>query len=210
MSLIDLSPSINENYPLWPSDPAFNLKKRLELQKGHSVNLSAIDVTLHLGACLVAPLMTDDKGIDVAHVPLEYFMGPCEVIELNPKGSWIQVDELPKNFKHPRVLIKTSSKPFSKTFDENYVAFSSECIDYLHEKKVITLGIQTPGLDSYKDCQNVFAQKKMSAHQMVLLKNLDLHKVSIGCYDLLAAPLKIEGAEASPVRAFLKELKKCC
>ena len=38
---------------------------------------------------------------------------------------------------------------------------------------------------------------------VALLENLDLENVQSGDYFLMAAPMKISGAEAAPVRAFL-------
>ena len=40
---------------------------------------------------------------------------------------------------------------------------------------------------------------------VALLENLDLSAVEPGIYYLIAAPLKIAGAEAAPVRALLLE-----
>lgn len=40
---------------------------------------------------------------------------------------------------------------------------------------------------------------------MVLLEGLDLSGVEEGIYFLMAAPLKIDGADGSPVRAILLE-----
>ena len=40
-------------------------------------------------------------------------------------------------------------------------------------------------------------------NEITLLENLDLENVDSGKYFLSAAPIKISGAEAAPVRAFL-------
>jgi arylformamidase len=64
------------------------------------------------------------------------------------------------------------------------------------------VGIDTPSIDP-------FASKKLEAHQAVLrhnlaiLEGLVLSDVEPGLYTLVALPLKLAQADASPVRAVL-------
>ena len=51
-------------------------------------------------------------------------------------------------------------------------------------------GCMTPKEDVYK-------------RQVLLLEGLDLSEAAEGRYDLVAVPLKIAGADGTPVRAFL-------
>ncbi len=41
---------------------------------------------------------------------------------------------------------------------------------------------------------------------VAILENIDLSNVPAGDYELIALPLRIEGADASPVRAVLRRL----
>ena len=51
----------------------------------------------------------------------------------------------------------------------------------------------------------VAVHRQLLSSGMVLLEGLDLSGVEEGIYFLMAAPLKIDGADGSPVRAILLE-----
>ena len=70
---------------------------------------------------------------------------------------------------------------------------------------VVLIGVDTPSLDPE-------TSKTMDAHHAVhrrglaILEGLVLDAVPLGRYELIALPLRLVGADASPVRAVLREL----
>jgi arylformamidase len=75
-------------------------------------------------------------------------------------------------------------------------------VDFLAERGVRLVGIDTPSIDLQED-------KVLESHQAVLradmaiLEGVVLDAVDPGIYTLIALPLRIPGADASPVRAVL-------
>lgn len=69
------------------------------------------------------------------------------------------------------------------------------------------MGIDTPSID-------LFESKELASHKatlktgMAILEGLILDRVEPGIYELVAFPLKIEGGDASPVRALLLNSKR--
>lgn len=205
--LYDISPPLDEFYAVWPSDTPLAKKERLKLEKGHSINLSAFEATAHLGAHLNSPLITDPKGLSVGEMDLEMFLGLCQVIEVEAKPSEkIMVSQIKDEIKAPRVLFKTSTAERLHPFVEDYAALDSSLVEFLHQQKVCLIGIDTPGVDLYTDCQKVFAQKAASHYKIGILECLQLKGVPPGLYELIALPLKLVGFEASPVRAILRTI----
>jgi len=45
---------------------------------------------------------------------------------------------------------------------------------------------------------------RLERANIIILENLDLRAAVPGAYELIALPLKIEGAEGSPIRAVLR------
>ena len=45
---------------------------------------------------------------------------------------------------------------------------------------------------------------RMGKTRFIILENLDLRAAAPGTYELIALPLKIAGAEGSPIRAVLR------
>jgi arylformamidase len=64
------------------------------------------------------------------------------------------------------------------------------------------VGIDTPSIDLAED-KVLESHQAVFSHDMAILEGIVLGHVSEGIYQLIALPLKIEGADATPVRAIL-------
>lgn len=126
-------------------------------------------------------------------------IGPCQVVEV-PKTGGIEVKDLGR-IHCPRVLIKTGFKPSTKWTDM-FAYLTEKATAHLIEQGVRLIGIDTPSIDWAND-------QKLQSHvlaidaNVLILENLDLNQTQAGDYELIALPLKIQGLEASPVRAVL-------
>ena len=56
------------------------------------------------------------------------------------------------------------------------------------------------------DSKTLDSHQQLLKHDLRVLENLVLDEVPEGDYELIALPLRIEGADASPVRAILRSL----
>jgi kynurenine formamidase len=64
------------------------------------------------------------------------------------------------------------------------------------------VGIDTPSIDLFDD-KKLLAHTAVARGDLAVLEGLVLDGVAPGAYTLIALPLPIEGADASPVRAVL-------
>ena len=80
-----------------------------------------------------------------------------------------------------------------------------EAAEVLAEAGVVLFGIDTPSVD-HQDGKTLDAHKALLAGNVAILENLDLSGVRPMPYELMAFPLRIAGADASPVRAVLRTL----
>jgi arylformamidase len=101
----------------------------------------------------------------------------------------------------PRVLFYTASF-HEEEWTEDFNSLSPELIQYLHEKKVILVGIDTASIDPArsKDIESHSATRRFN---IAVLEGIVLGHVQEGIYTLIALPLKIKDGDASPVRAVL-------
>ena len=67
------------------------------------------------------------------------------------------------------------------------------------------IGIDTPSMDPMKS-KTLDAHKALFEGDVAILESVDLSGVAEGRYELVALPLKISGADSSPVRAILRTL----
>lgn len=161
-----------------------------------------------MGAHTDAPIHYAKAGDSIDKRLLNYYIGPAQVIEIVlPRGSRILPDHLGETRLHAgRVLFKTLSFPDPYKWNDDFVALSPELIEFLALKNVRLVGIDTPSIDPAGDAA-LESHNAVFKHDMAILEGIILDHVSPGLYDLIALPLRIEGGDASPVRAVLmKEL----
>ena len=90
-------------------------------------------------------------------------------------------------------------------WDEALAAYAPQTVERLADRGVLLVGIDSASIDPA-------ASKTLDSHQVIrrrglrVLENLVLDEVPEGDYELIALPLKLTTADASPVRAVLREL----
>lgn len=202
-SYIDISPLISSEIAVFPGDTPYENTYLFDFKAGANFSLSKINSTVHLGAHADAPFHYHPEGKTIDEVSLDYYLGSCQVVEVNlKKAKRIMPEDICNiEIQHKRILFKTNSfNPFQWSSDFN--ALSCELISMLYEKGVILVGIDTPSIDLAED-KELACHHAIYNHRMAILEGLVLNDVKAGIYNLIALPLKLKGAEASPVRAIL-------
>lgn len=192
MRFIDISRDVLSS-PVYPGDPVPEHRFVGRIENGDSCNLSVISMCTHNATHMDAPLHFLESGETIEKLEAELFIGPCTVIEV-PAGiiSGEYVDCMfPKNYE--RVLIKGRGAAF---FMESAAQAAAEIPLKLIGTDALSVG--------YKGNQ-IKPHKAFLQNRVAVLEGLDLSGVSPGDYYLFAAPMKISGSEAAPVRAFLAE-----
>lgn len=201
---IDITPTLNEKYAVWPGDHKLLRNYVYNLDNGDSATVSTFTATAHLGAHADAPCHFIQGGASIDSLSLNHYMGLCQVVKVE-KGAkeLVLFEDLPP-ITAPRVLIRTDSCLDRESFNPDFPALDPLLIDKLHAMGVKTIGIDTPSIDLYTQCSAMPSHKKAFAYGIAVLENLELHNVAEGRYELIALPLKLEGFDAAPVRAILK------
>lgn len=204
--LYDISPLVSEATAVWPGDVAFSRTWQCRLEEGSNLDLSSFTTTVHIGAHADAPSHYAKHAPSIEGVGLEAYWGKCQVLTcekilIEPHDFADRLDP-----HVTRVLFRTLSFTDPQVFKEDFSAFTPESIESLGERGIVLVGIDTPSVDP-------FASKALPAHHMLLrygirnLEGLDLRAVTDGLYELVALPLKLQGFDASPVRAVLRDLQ---
>lgn len=201
----DLSPLLSERLAVWPGDVPYRRRVSLALAQGANLDLSSLEATLHLGAHADAPshYAAGAEGID--RVDLGPYLGPCEVIAVSvPRGARVLPAHLPGAVRAPRVLLRTGTFPDPERFNEDFASLSPELIRELRRQGCVLVGIDTPSVDPF-DSKALESHQALRETGMRNLEGLLLEGVPEGVHTLVALPLRLEGADASPVRAVLVE-----
>lgn len=202
---IDISPLISSEIAVFPGDTPYENRYLFSFKDGANFSLSKLNSTVHLGAHADAPFHYNSEGQTIDEIDLDYYLGSCQVIELNIERARriVPEDLVGTVIQDKRILFKTKSfNPYVWSSDFN--ALSVELITMLAAKGVVLIGIDTPSVDLADD-KNLICHQTIYKHKIAILEGLVLSHVKAGLYNLIALPLKLKGAEASPVRAILTE-----
>jgi arylformamidase len=182
----------------------------LSRSKGNKVAMYQISINSHNGTHVDAPYHFVERGQTVDKMPLDKMIGPARVIEIADTESIKPAELLPHNIQPgERILFKTknSSRPerMTKFFTDN-VYLSLEGARFLIRKKISVVGIDYisiagGGMDNIDNTHIELLDKGI-----YIIEDLDLSKVKAGRYEMICLPLRIQGGDASPVRAILRSI----
>ncbi|MEN9996632.1 MAG: Kynurenine formamidase [Pseudomonadota bacterium] len=203
----DISPPIDASSPVFPGDTPFQLNWSAQISENCPVNVSAITLSPHVGSHADAPLHYDPAGLAIGQVDLHTFLGPCRVIHAIGVGALITMQHLDPQLQDlpERILVKTYEKFPLEQFDTQLTAFAPETLIALADLGVKLIGIDSASIDP-ADSKTLASHQVIRQRNMRVLENLQLDDIQEGDYELIALPLKLMSADASPVRAILREL----
>jgi arylformamidase len=207
--LWDISPPVHEGAPVFPGDTPYRQRWAASIGPGCPVNVSEITLSPHVGAHADAPLHYAPDGATIGDVDLAPFLGRCRVIHAIARGpliEWSHIEHALADLP-PRVLVRTYQRAPVERWDGALAAYAPATIERLAALGVTLVGIDTASIDPADS-------KTLDSHQVIrrlnlrVLENLVLDDVPEGDYELIALPLKLVSADASPVRAVLRELPR--
>ena len=204
--LWDISPVLGPATPPFPGDQAYEQRWTARIGPSCPVNLSALTLSPHLGAHADAPLHYADEAPAIGAVPLEPFLGPCRVIHAIGCGPLVRPEHLAHALADlpPRVLVRTCERA-PTAWSEDFSAYAPETIELLAARGVRLVGIDSQSVDPATS-KTLDSHHVLLKHDLRVLENLVLDAVPEGDYELIALPLKLAQACASPVRAILRDL----
>lgn len=204
IAYIDISPTITPDIAVFTGDTVFSRNILLDFKKNDNLLLSSINSTVHLGAHVDAPNHYNSDGEDIAQRDLNFYIGKCQVIEVSIElGSRIQLRDIEDvEILAPRILFKTNSFPNPYKWTDDFNSLSPELINYLAQKKVILVGIDTPSIDPFES-ENLESHNEVYKNNLAILEGIVLTNVNPDLYNIICLPLKIKDCDASPVRAIL-------
>lgn len=205
--LYDISPTISPRLAVWPGDTPVSREVVLDLERGDSVTLSTLRTTVHAGAHADAPSHYGREAQTIDQRRLSAYLGPCHVqrVSVEP-GTRIRPVDLAGPIRAPRLLLRTETYRNPEKFDGSFAALDPELVDFAHAVGVVLIGIDTPSVDPFAS-KDLPSHRRFLAHDMAILEGLVLREVPDGVYELIALPLRLEGFDASPVRAVLRRLR---
>ncbi|MBZ8139543.1 arylformamidase [Rubrivivax gelatinosus] len=204
----DISPPVDAGAPVFPGDAPYRHQWAARIGPGCPVNLQTLTLSPHTGAHADAPLHYDDAGAAIGMLDLAPYLGRCRVVHaigVRPLVRWEHLahaaDTLPE-----RVLVRSYQRAPVGRWDPALAGFDPEALERLADLGVRLVGIDSASVDP-ADSKTLDAHQVLRRRGLRVLENLVLDDVAEGDYELIALPLKLVTADASPVRAILREIR---
>jgi len=207
LRLWDISPPVHAGSPVFPGDMSFSSTWPARIAPGCPVNVSTLTLSPHTGAHADAPLHYDDAGAAIGLLDLAPYLGRCRVVHAigcGPLVLWQHLEHALADLPE-RVLVRTYRQAPVDHFDPALAAYAPATVERLADRGVRLIGIDTASIDP-ADSKTLDSHQAIRRRGLRVLENLLLDDVPEGDYELIALPLKLTTADASPVRAVLREL----
>jgi len=203
MQIIDITHPHSHELAPWPGDTPFNFKLTAAMREGANCNIGAITTSIHSGTHLDAPFHYKDDGLTIDSIPTDRFVGAARVFDAQgydviPREVFAGLD----GQATPRVLVLTRSCDDKTVFPHRIPLLAPDVPAWLGAQGVKLLGVDVPSVDQL-DSKTLPIHHALDEAGILILENLDLQDVIPGRYELIALPLRIIGADGSPVRAVL-------
>ncbi|MDI9880059.1 cyclase family protein [Flectobacillus longus] len=208
MNIIDISVPLSNNLPTWPGGYGLHISSLQKIEDGSEANVSRLDLDVHSGTHIDAPLHFVADGKTTNDIPLQTLCGEAQIIKIEDSWSVITAELLDQLSIHKgikRLLFKTANSTnqlwTKKEFDISYVALSACAAQWVVDHQIQLVGIDYCSIQKFFD--PVDTHQILLKNAVIILEGLDLLHVEEGIYQLICLPLKVEGIEGVPVRAIL-------
>jgi len=208
--IIDVTIEIKEGMILWEGDGGVRIQQVMTLAKGDPYNLTRLQMSVHQGTHIDAPLHFLEHGGSTDQFSLSSMIGPAQVVQINHEVDFIDQSALEQCGIHSdtrRLLIKTRNSEFwknrDKTFRRDFCGVNTDGARYLSKLGLELVGIDYLSISPLSDLEE--PHRILMNKGIVILETLNLGEVEPGFYNLYCLPLKLVGTEGSPARVILTD-----
>lgn len=203
MRIHDITRPVAAGMPVWPGDPPCRVQWAASVADD-GVNVAELSLSTHTGTHADAPYHVLGAGARAGELPLDAFVGPTWVADA-PAGEigarWIEA-HLPAGCE--RILFCTGAWTRDDAFPGEWPALTPEAAVLLASRGVRLVGTDAPSPDAL-GAADLPVHRVLLGAGVAIVENLLLDGIEPGEYELMALPLRLAEADASPVRAILVE-----
>ncbi len=200
MKIYDVTGSIFEGMAVYKNKP--EKQPKLKTVTNGYVTESRIDMDVHTGTHIDAPLHMMTDGETFESIPLDNLVGMCTVLDLTAVHDRITKADLERFAirEGDFVLLKTRNSD-DDAFRFDFVFLAQDGAEYLARLGVRGVGIDALGIE--RDQPGHPTHHILFQNGVIVMEGLRLKEVEAGEYFMVAAPLKIVGTDAAPARVLL-------
>ena len=170
---------------------------------GH-VTESRLSLDVHTGTHVDAPLHMMNDGATFESINQEDLVGKAKVIDVtNVKGAISDKDIESEDIQEGDFILFKSQNSFEEEFNFDFVFVGEDAARYLAERNIRGVGVDGLGIERSQPEHPT--HRSLFEKDVIIMEGLRLKDVAAGEYFMVAAPLKLQGTDASPARVLLFE-----
>lgn len=202
MKIYDVTAPIFEGMPVYKNKP--EKQPKLETVTNGHVTESRLSLDVHTGTHIDAPLHMMNEGKTFETIPLDQLIRPAKVLDLTGASEKITKGDLDglQIQQGDFILLKTKNS-FDEEFNFEFIYVAEDAAEYLAKIGISGVGIDGLGIERAQEGHPT--HRALMSHDIIIMEGLRLKDVEAGEYFMAAAPLKLQGTDASPARVILIE-----
>lgn len=209
MKIFDISAPIWEEMPVYKNREEKKTKFQVtsDFTKG-SVHETRINMDVHAGTHVDAPLHMFSEGQTIEHTPIEKLVGQAKVFDLTHVKEGVSKEDLADlDIQQDDFVLFKTSNSFDEEFNFDFIYVQEDAAQYLAEKGIRGVGVDTLGIERAQPGHPT--HKTLMSKEIIIIEGLRLAEVEAGEYFMVAAPIKLIGTDGAPARVLLMR-DICC
>ena len=205
---IDISVPLTPSTPIFEGDPTFHLEPAFTIAGGAVANVHRLDMGVHTGTHLDAPIHFIDGAPASESIPLEAGIGPAFVVDAaSIDDAAISADDL-GSLSVPagetRLLFKTRNSALwaQPGFQATFLGLQADAATALATRGVQLVGIDYLSIAPFGD--PIGTHQALLAAGVAILEGIDLRAVDPGPVELLCLPIRLIASDGVPARALVR------
>ena len=208
MKVHDISLPIQAGLPTWPGSEGFRTRASMEIAKADPANVTVLEMDIHTGTHVESGLHFLADGAPIESIGLEQLVGAADVVEIEGDAvtaATLESAGIPTDCR--RLLLKTANSARWAAgwgdFDTEYVSLAPDAAAWAADRGLRLVGIDHLSIQQWGNDGET--HRILMRAGVAILEGLNLASIAPGRYTLVAAPVRLVGIEAAPVRALLLE-----
>jgi len=207
---LDISIPTDSLTTVFPGDPSPEISwPGWSHEKGNPANVGFFHGGLHHGTHVDAPWHFIPGGKRLHEMPLDHWVGKCQVLDLTVEEECLTAETLEKagvGIGIRRLLFKTrnsSTDYWREPWNPNFIYIHKSAAEWCTAHHLFLIGLDYLTIDSPNE-PTFPAHLELLGKETLILENINLRDIEAGTYELVAAPINLQGVDGAWTRALLR------
>ena len=207
---IDISIPTSPRTTVFPGDPPPEFSwPGWSHENGNPANVGFYHGGLHHGTHVDAPWHFIPGGKRLHEMPLDHWLGECQVLDLTDEKSCVCGPALDRAGVHDgirRLLFKTRNSAtdyWHEPWTPDFIYIHPSAAEWCTRRGILLVGLDYLTIDPPTE-PTFPAHLELLGKETLILENIRLRDVAAGTYELLAAPVNLQGVDGGWCRALLR------